>query len=784
MGEMRLRDMAGSLHRQSGTAEDIEFARYCLDAAHRMLPVLLLGYAALMVTAVWLLYAKAPSPVLPLATAAGYAVLAFLWVTARPARTMTPAAVSRRITAIYVAAALVGLCVVGGTVLVADLYDEQLYGVVLVLMNVFAAIIVMIGLAELPAAGAIIYAVIALPGLTKVLLDREPVITTVAFMFAALFLVLIRMMHNASQNSRALVEMRRKLEIRSEQAEQADRAKSEFLANMSHEIRTPMNGVMGMAELLARTSLDARQRMFIDVIVKSGNALLTIINDILDFSKISAGQLQLEKAPFCLTDVAEDVAALVAFRASEKDLELAVRIDGALPSHFVGDAGRLRQVLTNLVGNAVKFTDRGHVLLEVKGSEETDGDWRLNFRIEDTGIGIPKEKIGLLFRKFSQVDGSATRRHEGTGLGLAICKSLVEIMGGGITVESSEGEGSVFRFDITLPAHAGACAPRRAGNGLEGARVLIVDDNEVNRSILTEAFAQWRFEPVAVDSGKAALEALGGDDSKHGYDLVVLDYHMPSMDGAETLARIRREHGVEELAVLMLTSADFEQAGRSFSSMGANAHLAKPVRSTALLEIASGLIGETRARKASSSLNAEEIRAARSMARPAAEPPVCDAEEAYCPEPAYSDLPRQTASGPIDVLVAEDNEVNQIVFRQILQSKGYSFRIAPDGEEAVRLYRELEPRIVFMDLAMPRMGGEEAASEIRRIESSQDLALTAIVGVSAHVMDAERERCMAAGMDDFLIKPISPSTLGAMIDRHMRPEKKVETAVPKVAASG
>ncbi len=290
-------------------------------------------------------------------------------------------------------------------------------------------------------------------------------------------------------------------------AEAADRAKSEFLANMSHEIRTPMNGVLGMAELLAKTELSARQKTFTDVIVKSGNALLTIINDILDFSKINAGQLTLDPAPFRLAEAVEDVATLISARVAEKNLELIVRVDPTLPAFVVGDAGRFRQIITNLLGNAVKFTEKGHVLVDVSG-EIVDGIVRMKVKIEDTGIGIPAEKLQSVFEKFAQVDGSSTRRHEGTGLGLAISARLVDLMGGKIGVESEIGRGSAFWFGIDLPVHHAHVEDDGVPMDVTGARVLVIDDNPVNREILLEQLRSWGFDCAAAESGAVGLAFL------------------------------------------------------------------------------------------------------------------------------------------------------------------------------------------------------------------------------------------------------------------------------------
>ncbi|MCU0790225.1 MAG: ATP-binding protein, partial [Nitratireductor sp.] len=399
-------------------------------------------------------------------------------------------------------------------------------------------------------------------------------------------------------------------------AEAADRAKSEFLANMSHEIRTPINGVMGMAELLAKSGLDTKQRTFTDIILKSSSALLTIINDILDLSKIDAGRIEIDPQPFVLAEAVEDVAMLVSIRVAEKDVELSVRIDPALPAMFVGDVGRIRQIVTNLVGNAVKFTERGHVYLEVTGRPAGEMEGRhaceLSFRIEDTGIGIPKDKLDNVFDKFSQVDYSNTRKHEGTGLGLAISKSLVELMGGRIGVESVEGKGSTFHFSMPLPVHEENARRRKAPIHMSGARILVVDDNPVNRAILCEQRTSWNFEPAAACDGSEAL-AMVMDADRQGIkiDCIVLDHDMPDMNGAAVAAAIHDMPQGQDIPVIMLTSVKQTADARPFHWMGVAAQLAKPVRSSLLLETIVQAMNEAAARRDGSSGNAGGIAAAR-----------------------------------------------------------------------------------------------------------------------------------------------------------------------------
>jgi PAS domain S-box-containing protein len=538
-------------------------------------------------------------------------------------------------------------------------------------------------------------------------------------------------------------------------AEAADRAKSEFLANMSHEIRTPMNGILGMAELLSKSSLDTRQKTFIDIIVKSGNALMTIINDILDFSKLDAGHLQLKTAPFDPGEAVEDVAALLSSRAIEKDIELIVHCLPSMPALVIGDAGRFRQIVTNLVGNAVKFTERGHVLVEVGSVAAPDGTSLLEVLVSDTGIGIPSDKIGAIFEKFSQVDGSTTRRHEGTGLGLAISQRLANLQRGVISVSSVQGRGSDFtlRLPTTILEMTSKAKPVPAN--IIGARVVVIEDNEISRQILEDQIRDWGFEVVSASDGVTGLCILdAAANAGLRIDAVVLDCQMHGMNGADVARSIRSNGRLRDTGIILLTSVELRADDQDFSEMQVQAHVMKPVRTQLLRDSVIEVIRAMRMRKSGFSENgyANDTGFADMPSR---------AGDAVSrdgfPAPNENALSTHPGNGP-RVLVAEDNEVNQIVFRQVLDAAGIQFLLANDGLAAVELWQQFQPDVVIMDVSMPVMNGLQATMRIREMEASRGVH-TPIIGVTAHALDSDRDMCLDAGMDDYLPKPISPERL-------------------------
>jgi len=545
-----------------------------------------------------------------------------------------------------------------------------------------------------------------------------------------------------------LIELNAVLKDATKRANEADIAKSEFLANMSHEIRTPMNGVMGMAELLVKTELTDKQKMFADVIIKSGSSLLMIINDVLDFSKIESGQLKLDSAPFDLKEVVEDVAALLSPKFAEKNVELVVRISPVIPDVVVGDNGRIRQLLVNFLGNAAKFTETGHVFLDLSGKIcEKGACVNLEFSIEDTGIGISKENCTRVFEKFNQADASATRNFEGTGLGLSICSSLVKLMDGKIGVDSELGDGSTFWFEIQLPVIGEAVKRHQTSIDIAGSRVLIVDDNAINRSILLEQMKLWNMDAEQACSGEEALAmANRAAERNAGYNLIILDYQMSGMTGGDAAKEFKAVANLRDIPIILLTSVDETDDGLSFASLGIASYLTKPARSSLLLKQITQALEDARKR----------------VGFVTGELPVTSDTGAG----EMTDTTEQDEQ--IDILVAEDNEVNQIVFTQILEATNWRFMIAENGAQAVEFNKRYQPKMILMDISMPVMNGREACRVIRSQEQASDVILgVPIIAVTAHAVSGDKQKCFDAGMDDYLAKPVSPQILEAKIDHWM-----------------